>query len=275
MAGAPQPSALHPGHAPHAGGLRPLRLHVLPRGTGARDDESATRTGPRRMPAPPMLPPAFIEAGCGRCHLEERVTRRQSLSRGRALMARAGCYACHAVRGQEDFRSEAPPLATIPLKTGGEWLQRWLKDPKTIDPNATMPNFQLTDKDDRRALALPLRRPGSAGARRADRSGGGRAAGQLRQRQDARLRSRRCITCHTVDGKGTRLGARALQDRLHARRGAGCIAFLRESARFQPATQMPRYSLQRGRIVRDVVAYSRGRATATSTPRRRSSSRFA
>src|ERR1035438_521186 len=55
-------------------------------------------------------------------------------------------YARHAARGQDTFRSEAPPLATLPLKTGGEWLKRWLKDPKSIDPNATMPNFHLTDQ---------------------------------------------------------------------------------------------------------------------------------
>src|SRR5215471_3629849 len=59
---------------------------------------------------PPMTPAMYLEAGCGRCHGSEAVDEAPILSRGRALIAKSGCYACHAVRGQETFRSEAPPL---------------------------------------------------------------------------------------------------------------------------------------------------------------------
>ena len=94
-----------------------------------------------------MTPAPYLEAGCGRCHASESVPEAPILSRGRALMARAGCYACHATRGHEGFRSEAPPLETLPLKTGGGWLRRWLADPRAVDPNATMPNFGLEPRE--------------------------------------------------------------------------------------------------------------------------------
>src|SRR5512141_1797927 len=59
-------------------------------------------------------------------------------------MEQSNCYACHAARGHEDFRSDAPPLDPIAVKTGAIWLQNWLTNPKAVDPNAVMPNFRLS-----------------------------------------------------------------------------------------------------------------------------------
>ena len=95
----------------------------------------------------PMVPLKFIESGCGRCHASEQVAGAATLSLGRAALERNGCYACHAVKGHESFRSEAPPIEAVALKTGGEALRRWLKDPKAVDPNATMPRFQLSPSE--------------------------------------------------------------------------------------------------------------------------------
>ena len=146
MKGVAQPLALHAqtAHTPAAfdrfgctschGGQGPA--------TSARE---AHGTAPDA--GPPMTPAAYLEAGCGRCHGSESVPEAPMLSRGRALMAGSGCFACHAVRRQEAFRSQAPPLTTISMKTGGACLRLWLSGPRKVDPNATMPNFHLTEKE--------------------------------------------------------------------------------------------------------------------------------
>src|SRR5207249_4713247 len=72
--------------------------------------------------ASPIVPAAYAEAGCGRCHQATFVAEAPALSDGRALMEKSNCFACHAARGHEDFRSDAPPLDTIAIKTGGEWV---------------------------------------------------------------------------------------------------------------------------------------------------------
>ena len=204
------------------------------------------------MPGPPMTPPAFIEAGCGRCHLSESVAGAPVLSRGRALIARAGCYACHAVRGQDTFRSEAPPLATLPLKTGGEWLKRWLKDPKSIDPNATMPNFHLTDQaiDELShflfAAQVPKELAGRIEAAAAEPPGSPANGKKL-------VSESRCITCHTVEGKGKGSAPELSKIASTASRG-WLLAFLREPQAFNPRTPMPRYHFSETES-RDVVAF--------------------
>ena len=247
MAGAPRPFDLHPGtpHTPEA--FDRFGCTSCHGGQGLATTQ-ADAHGTAADAGPPMTPPASIEAGCGRCHVSESVAGAPVLSRGRALIARAGCYACHAVRGQDTFRSEAPPLATLPLKTGGEWLKRWLKDPKSIDPNATMPNFHLTDQaiDELShflfAAQVPKELAGRIEAAAAEPPGSSANGKKL-------VSESRCITCHTVEGKGKGLGARALEDRLHrvARLAARVPA---RTAGLQPAHPDAALSLQRGRVAR-------------------------
>ena len=201
---------------------------------------------------PPMTPALYIEAGCGRCHAGESVAEAPILSRGRALMTRFGCYACHAVRGQEGFRSEAPPLTTIPLKTGGVWLRRWLSGPRAIDPNATMPDFQLAETDIQ-ALSHYLfsLSPPPELARRIEAAAheppGDSANGKKLFSES------RCITCHTVEGKGN--GSAPELSKVASAAGRGwLLAFLRDPHAFNPRTRMPHYDLS-DKESRDVVAY--------------------
>ena len=211
-----------------------------------------------------MTPPAFIEAGCGRCHLAESVTGAAVLSRGRALMARAGCYACHIVRAQEAFRSEAPPLATLPLKTGGEWLKRWLKDPKSIDPNATMPNFHLTDQaiDELSHYLFAAQVPKELAAR--IEAAAAEPAGSSANGKKLFVG----VALHHLPhsrGKGKRLGARALQDRLNFVAGLAARVPAR-AAGLQPAHPDAALSLQRGRVARR-RRLSRGRVPRLRRPK--------
>jgi cytochrome c2 len=251
MAGAPRPFALHPGtpHTPEA--FDRFGCTSCHGGQGLATTQ-ADAHGSSVDAGPPMTPPAFIEAGCGRCHLAENVTGAAVLSRGRALIARAGCYACHAVRGQDTFRSEAPPLATLPLKTGGEWLKRWLKDPKSIDPNATMPNFHLTDQaiDELSHFLFAAQVPKELAARidaaTAEPPGSPANGKKL-------VSESRCITCHTVEGKGNGSAPELSKIATTSSRG-WLLAFLRDPQAFNPRTRMPRYHFSETES-RDVVAF--------------------
>jgi cytochrome c2 len=202
--------------------------------------------------ASPVIPAVYAEAGCGRCHQGGFVADAPTLSQGRALMEKSNCFACHAARGHEDFRSDAPPLDTIAVKTGGGWLQRWLSDPRGTDPNATMPNFRLAQQDIRDLSHYLFSRPVPAQLRRAVEAAESEPAGVPAKGKTLFAESR-CITCHTVDGKGNgsapelgKIGSRATRGWL--------IAFLRDPHAFYPQTRMPQYGFSDS-DVRDVVAY--------------------
>lgn len=201
---------------------------------------------------PPMLPEDEIEAGCGRCHGGQAVDDAPVLSRGREIMTRYACYACHLVRGHEDFRAIAPPLETIALKTGAAWLRAWLKDPRAVDPNAAMPNFHLSDEDiTELSNALFGRTPppalAAAIATAAAEPPGDPAAGKKLFSES------RCITCHTVEGRGNG-SAPELSKIASASTRGWLLAFLRDPHAFNPRTPMPQYGFTPTQS-RDVVAY--------------------
>ena len=118
MAGAPGPFRLH-SRTPHTpGSFDRFGCTSCHGGQGLATLEAEAH-GIAEGSGSPMLPLAHIEAACGRCHTSEKVIGADTLSRGRAIIAKSGCYVCHAVRGQEAYRSEAPPLEPVALKTGG------------------------------------------------------------------------------------------------------------------------------------------------------------
>lgn len=208
--------------------------------------------GTRADAASPVIPAAYAESGCGRCHQTDFVAEAPTLSDGRALMEKSNCYACHAARGHEDFRSDAPPLDTIALKTGGQWLASWLTNPRGVDPNATMPNFQLSQDEIRDLSHYLFARPVPAALRHAVEAAASEPAGNAARGKTLFAESR-CITCHTVDGKGNgsapelgKIGSRATR--------AWLIAFLRDPHAFDPQTRMPQYGFD-DTDVRDLVAY--------------------
>lgn len=251
MKGAPEPFSLHAvtAHAPSDFDRFGCTACHGGQGLATSQDEAH---GAAADAGPPMMPTPYIEAGCGRCHSGSGVAEAPTLSRGRSLMLRYGCFACHAVRGQEAFVPDAPSLATLPLKTGGIWLQRWLTDPKSLDPNATMPNFQLAEPDIQ-ALShfLFSRTPPADLARRiadaeAEPPGDPETGKKL-------FSESRCISCHTVEGKGN--GSAPELSKVASAAGRGwLLAFLRDPEAFNPRTRMPRYHLTDAES-RDLVAY--------------------
>ena len=251
MAGVSLPFRSHSGSAHTPGGFDRFGCTSCHGGQGPATSKEQAH-GTAKDAGPPIIPATYVEAGCGRCHAAESVAEAPLLSRGRGLMAVSGCFACHAVRGQERFRSDAPPLATIGLKTGGEWLRRWLRDPRAMDPNATMPNFQLSSGDIE-ALSQHLFNQSvpwemasfiqSAG----EEPEGNAAAGKKIFSES------RCISCHTVEGKGNGSAPELSKVASSVTRG-WMLAFIRDPHRIHPRTRMPRYHFTDAES-RDLVAY--------------------
>lgn len=251
MIGAPEPFRTHPKTAHTPDDFDRIGCTSCHGGQGLATSKEDAH-GLSKEDAAPMTPAAFIQSGCGRCHVSRSVPDAPTLSAGRALVERAGCYACHSVRGHESYRSEAPPLDTVSLKTGGMWLRGWLENPKAVDPNATMPNFHLS-ADDIRALSHYLfSQPVPDGLARSIEAASREPAGDPAAGKRIFSESR-CITCHTLDGKGNGSGPELSKIASAATRG-WLIAFLRDPHAFNPRTRMPRYNFSES-DVRDIVAY--------------------
>ena len=98
----------------------------------------------------PILPAAYLESGCGQCHLD-RLPGTPKLNQGRDALAQYGCVRCHTVKIPDGIiitgTYDPPPLTHIAEKTSREWIAAWLKNPQAYSVTATMPNFQLRDEE--------------------------------------------------------------------------------------------------------------------------------
>jgi mono/diheme cytochrome c family protein len=251
MTGAPRPFGLHP-WTPHTPGeFDRFGCTSCHAGQGPATTEAQAH-GTAANAAPSLLPAAYVEAGCGRCHSTVEVPGAPLLSRGHAVMQRFGCFACHTVRGREAFRSEAPPLSTEPIKTGAEWLRRWLTKPRDVDPNATMPNFQLTGREIEELSHYLFGQDVPEELARRVKTAGEEPAGDSANGKKLFAESR-CISCHTVDGKGQGSAPELVRIASAATRG-WLLAYIRDPHSFNPRTPMPRYHFTDGES-RDLVAY--------------------
>ncbi|MCP4169815.1 MAG: c-type cytochrome, partial [Fuerstiella sp.] len=80
---------------------------------------------------------------------------------GTKLLNSLGCVACHSLPGaQEDAIPlaepyEGPELIKVGQRRTVEWIDRWLKDPASLNADHRMPVFELS-KDERRQLVAVL-----------------------------------------------------------------------------------------------------------------------
>ncbi len=211
----------------------------------------------------PILPGRFIQASCGTCHQDD-LPQAPRLDRGRQLLVRFDCIACHKIAGIERPAMLGPDLTDIGTKVSREWLYKWLKEPRTItdaDGNQTvdgvdagepqMPTFRLTDAELRELSAYlsaqhahPFQpyhfdpRLVATLSKRAD----------VADQGEARFRQMFCSTCHSlavtragettliggdIGPELTKIGSKVNPDWL--------VAWLRNPQQYLPHSQMPRY----------------------------------
>jgi putative membrane protein len=113
----------------------------------------------RRMKLTAMLLLLFVFAGC---HPRDDETAREITGgdpdRGRRMIRRYGCGACHEVPGVSGARGlVGPPLTRIAdrmylagqLPNNPENMMKWILAPQSIEPGSAMPNLNVTDRDAR------------------------------------------------------------------------------------------------------------------------------
>ena len=205
----------------------------------------------------PIIPKAYMEASCAKCHKEQNVPRAPLLNLGRKLIASSNCVGCHKIEGYD--KQWIPNLDGIGSKVNRQWLVNWLKNPKGYFPKTSMPNFLLSD-DEVNLLPdflmsfasfsngvqleqLPERLISASEDQKA----------KLIESGSTRFKEARCISCHAINGKGgyvaTDLGkvASKVSEKW-------LYNYIKNPKRFSPGVMMPRYRFSEQELI-GVVAY--------------------
>jgi mono/diheme cytochrome c family protein len=198
----------------------------------------------------PMRGPELMEAQCGVCHRERAPRGTLWLARGRELIAESNCVACHDLPGFLDGEVRAPRLDAEGGKVSAAWLRVWLREPKAYLPRSRMANFRLKPQEvDGLAAFLVARQSlatldtGAVRWERANPEHGG-----------ALFRAARCVTCHSVEGRGGTVGPELSRVAGKARRD-WLFSYIKDPHHYQPTTLMPRFRFSDDEI-RDIVAYA-------------------
>jgi len=249
MGGSEEPYRLH-SPTPHTpGDFRRFGCVACHRGQGRATSLTEAHG---RVPgwSSPLLPLRYTEASCGACHRGLHVPEASLLSAGRALMDRVGCLACHKIAGWTEWRSQAPDLDGLSEKTHVEWLRAWLEQPRSLRGATWMPDFHLRDEEIDALVAFlwaqPAKRPQSAASDAEPPLGDHDRGRKL-------FRESRCISCHTVEGRGNGSASElaGIGSKVSRR---WLFAFLADPHSFQPGTAMPQYDFDRQQLV-DLSTY--------------------
>lgn len=104
----------------------------------------------------PVLVSALLAFGCGAPEPPGVHVAGGDAQRGRALIERYGCVACHSVPGLASYGANVgPPLVSLSqrgylagvLPNTPEAMVRWLRDPTAVDPRTAMPNLGVSQAE--------------------------------------------------------------------------------------------------------------------------------
>ncbi|MBI3666945.1 MAG: cytochrome c [Acidobacteria bacterium] len=195
----------------------------------------------------PLLPGVWLGATCARCHEENEIPYEPYLSDGRKLFLATGCVGCHEVAALRGVAKIGPDLRHIGSKVNAQWLQAWLKNPKNYQPRTRMPNFQLSELEIvvLTSYLLTLRAPSPPSPFNAPPS--------LAAEGGKLFRESRCVSCHSLKGRGGKLAGDL--ECFGSKADPGWVAeYLEDPRRHFPASRMPRYRFDRQQI-RTLAAY--------------------
>ena len=190
-----------------------------------------------------------VQVSCSSCHTEVALEGAPRLTMGKTLLKDNQCTNCHYAQNLaelEDFQL-APALAGIGGKVSEKWLWRWLKDPKSYMPNATMPRYEIEERyvDGLIGYLMDSKDPRVNPNFEYPEGDVDRGKGALRLAF--------CISCHPFNGKGGkeagdlgRIGNKVGENWL--------VQMLVNPHVFQPKSPMPQYNFSPQQIS-DMTAY--------------------
>jgi mono/diheme cytochrome c family protein len=157
----------------------------------------------------PVLSARYLESSCGHCHINENLKLTPALNRGRQEISELNCIGCHDLNGSYK-KSYIPSLNGIGNKViNRNWLTHWLKNPREIRPLTKMPSFKLSDKEVEILSDFLMSFKSFSNGVRLDSL----PEIYIKNKNDddfinlgkTRFSEARCISCHTVEGKGGHL----------------------------------------------------------------------
>jgi cytochrome c2 len=142
-----------------------------------------------------MVPTTLMQISCGKCHLGKNVPYASLLSDGRKLLERYGCYGCHDVQRYGEEPKSALSLDRLGDKVKRKWLVNWLKDPGDYLERVKMPRFRFSQEEIDALVEFLLSSEEKDGLNTIKGEGDYDRGKKL-------FRQSRCISCHSIDGKG-------------------------------------------------------------------------
>ena len=137
----------------------------------------------------------FMENSCLLCHGEFIHDQAPVLFRGKTMFYDYGCRGCHKVEGKSRTVI-GPPLDEMGKRVKADWLYRWLKGPRNYLPLTKMPDSKFSQQEAADVAAFLLQGPGPENEVTSGNADRGKTT----------LLTSRCVTCHTLEGKGGRIG---------------------------------------------------------------------
>ncbi|MBI3786223.1 MAG: c-type cytochrome [Deltaproteobacteria bacterium] len=263
FADAPQPFRTHPGdflkqHDPSRFGCT-----LCHQGQGAATTVDGGHGREANWPTP-LLPAAYVQASCARCHgVTHGLADADHVRHGSDLFLEKGCYGCHEIKEVTYLPKFGPPLT--PLKTklvdARRWMFAWIKDPQRVSPDTAMPNFKLSDDDVGKITAFLLTLSAPKEPERVDLEGASAEEGE-------RLFTERgCRGCH-----GIKADERSVSPRVPHLAGIGSKVtadwldrWIGDPKSYNPETAMPKVELTDAER-HNVVAYLAGLKRAEALP---------
>jgi len=191
----------------------------------------------------PLLPDKYIEATCGRCHIGQNLKDTPNLNYGKEIVEDFNCVGCHDLPGIK--KKFVPGLDGIGSKvTGRQWMVNWLKNPNKVLSKAKMPNFLFSDDEVNTLTDFLMSFKSFTGSVQPDSIP--KIYEQRKEEDDfinlgkTKFREARCISCHTVEGKGGHLAVDLIKVASKAN-ATWIYNYIRNPKKFQPGVAMPQF----------------------------------
>lgn len=227
-----QPLAKHSGEYLKSHPVQMYGCTICHRGNGGALEEKKAHSG--------MLQGELAQISCTKCHLpssllDKGLAGARDLSNGFRMMEKFGCAGCHRIDGFSNPGQSAPSLVGVGTKVNRKRLVRWLRNPRSLILNATMPTYHLSDEHiEALATYSGTFRDRVLESTSEPPRGNSEQGGNL-------LREARCISCHPFNGTGGHLASDLGKIGNKVSR-KWLFQMLQQPRHYQPNTTMPQFN---------------------------------